>query len=207
MVADLKPKVKASKPIKRQIASFSRWMHLYVSTVSFTIVLFFAATGLTLNHADWFEKNPKLTKSEGKIEQRWIKSLDTSQIKKFEIIDYLQSNRHLGGHLQDFRIEETSISVSFVGPGYSADVRIDRNTGAFTALETKFGFISKLNDLHKGRDTSKSWHLIIDIAAIFMSLISLSGFLMVFFMGKKRLGALLFILLGTAAIYGIYLLS
>lgn len=207
MVADPKPRVKNSKPIQRQVASFSRWMHLYVSTVSFTIVLFFAATGLTLNHADWFENNPKLIKSGGVIEQRWISSRDTNRIKKFELINYLQSNRHLGGHLQDYRIDETSISISFVGPGYSADVTINRNTGSFTALETKFGLISKLNDLHKGRDTSKSWHLIIDIAAIFMSLVSLSGFLMLFFMGKKRLRALLFIFLGTAAVYGIYLLS
>ena len=32
----------------------ARWLHIYGSMASFAVVLFFAVTGLTLNHQDWF---------------------------------------------------------------------------------------------------------------------------------------------------------
>jgi hypothetical protein len=40
---------------KKVIARISRWLHIYLSMISFVIVLFFSATGLTLNHADYFQ--------------------------------------------------------------------------------------------------------------------------------------------------------
>ena len=35
------------------------------------------------------------------------------------------------------------------------------------------GFVGVINDLHKGRDTGKVWSVVIDVAAILMSLVSL----------------------------------
>ena len=195
------------KKIQQRLAAHSRWVHLYLSVGSFTIILFFAVTGFTLNHAEWFEQNPRLTKLTGMISPLWIPLGDTNHIKKQEIIEYLQGKGNLVGHLRDFRADETSISIAFAGPAYSADVRIDRKTGHYTALETRFGLISKMNDLHKGRDTGSNWHLVIDLAAVFISLISISGILMLFFMGKKRLGGLVFIFIGSVLFYVFYLLS
>ena len=36
--------------LKRRLAKYSRWLHIYVSMTSFVIVFFFAVTGWTLNH-------------------------------------------------------------------------------------------------------------------------------------------------------------
>ena len=33
----------------------SRWLHVYLSMFSFAVLMFFAVTGLTLNHANWFD--------------------------------------------------------------------------------------------------------------------------------------------------------
>ena len=44
---------------KRQLASLSRWLHIYLSMVSFGVLFFFAVTGLTLNHTDWFSQAQK----------------------------------------------------------------------------------------------------------------------------------------------------
>ena len=45
--------VPGPKPISGlRWASVTRWLHLYLSVVSFVLILFFAVTGLTLNHAD-----------------------------------------------------------------------------------------------------------------------------------------------------------
>jgi uncharacterized protein len=41
---------------KRQIMILSRWLHIYLSMASFGILFFFAITGLTLNHVEWFTR-------------------------------------------------------------------------------------------------------------------------------------------------------
>ncbi len=46
----------------------SRWLHIYLSMVSFGIVFFFAITGLTLNHAEWFAGQQKALQVEGSVE-------------------------------------------------------------------------------------------------------------------------------------------
>ena len=37
------------------------------------------------------------------------------------------------------------------------------------------GFFAVLNDLHKGRDTGSAWARVIDLSAVLMTLVSLTG--------------------------------
>ncbi len=64
--------------------------------------------------------------------------------------------------------------------------------------ETRLGFWAVLNDLHKGRDTGKVWAAIIDISAVLMTLVSLTGFVLIFFMLKRRFSGLLIFAMGLA---------
>ena len=57
---------------KRKIAQWSRWLHIYLSMVSFAIVFFFAVTGLTLNHQQWFAKQQKTAQYQGQIDPKWL---------------------------------------------------------------------------------------------------------------------------------------
>ena len=43
-----------------------------------------------------------------------------------------------------------------------------------------------LNDLHKGRDTGGPWSILIDAAAVLLSLISLSGLVLIFYLKLRR---------------------
>jgi hypothetical protein len=52
---------------KRRLAALSRWLHIYLSMASFAILLFFAVTGLTLNHAERFSAQPRATQIKGKM--------------------------------------------------------------------------------------------------------------------------------------------
>ena len=47
------------------------------------------------------------------------------------------------------------------------------------------------NDLHKGRDTGAAWKLLIDVAAALLTLVSLSGLILIFFIHKHRAAGLL----------------
>ena len=57
----------ASNP-KKELAKLSRWLHIYLSMVSFAIVLFFSVTGLTLNHPSWLGGDKQVNvKNKGKL--------------------------------------------------------------------------------------------------------------------------------------------
>ena len=120
--ANMQPKSAA----KKKIAAFSRWLHIYLSMLSFVVVLFFSVTGLTLNHANWFEGKEVEQKYAGSIPIAWVNVADTAQIKKLEIVELLRKNYGVKGYVSDFLIQDDQCSISFKGPGYSADVNIAR---------------------------------------------------------------------------------
>ena len=187
-----KPPDKVSTPArrnplwKRRLASVSRWLHIYLSMFSFAVLLFFAVTGLTLNHVEWFSGQEHTSQFKGSLDRRWL----GKDVARLEIVEYLRRTHHITGALHDFRVDDTQCSVSFKGPGYAADAAIDRDTGAYDMTETRMGFWAVINDLHKGRDSGKVWAAIIDISAVLMTLVSITGFLLIFFLLKRRRSAL-----------------
>ncbi len=186
--------------MKRAFAEWSRWLHIYLSMFSFVIVLFFSVTGLTLNHLEWFPEKEVLNELDGKMNHVWVNSADTAQVKKLEIVEFLRASYHVKGQLNDFRIDETECSISFQGPGYTADIFVDRSKGTFHLSERSLGVIAWANDLHKGRDTGQGWKWVIDFSAIFMTVISITGLILLLFIKKKRANGLLWLVLGIGAI-------
>ena len=186
--------------MKRAFAEWSRWLHIYLSMFSFVIVLFFSVTGLTLNHFVWFPEKEVLNEVDGRLTASWLNSPDTAQVKKLEIVEFLRASYQVKGQLNDFRIDETECSISFQGPGYTADIFIDRTKGTFHLSERSLGVVAWANDLHKGRDTGQGWKWVIDFSAIFMTVISLTGLILLLFIKKKRANGLLWLVLGIGAI-------
>jgi hypothetical protein len=185
---------------KRQLMIFSRWLHIYLSMASFGILFFFAITGLTLNHAEWFSRQQHTSQLRGQMDAKFL----GKDVLKLEVVEFLRSAHRIHGAVADFRVEDSDCSVSFKGPGYSADVVIDRATGRYELTETSMGFFAVLNDLHKGRDTGKTWATVIDVAAVLMTLVSLTGLLLIFFLQKKRLSGLLVAAAGALLCYLAY---
>ena len=179
---------------KRVIASWTRWLHIYLSMVSFAVLLFFAVTGLTLNHTDWFAGAQRTVQVKGTLAPAWVKG----DVAKLEVVEYLRKSHRVGGALSDFRVDEGQCSVSFKGPAYTADVFVDRATGAYDLTETRMGFVALLNDLHKGRDAGAGWGLVIDLSAALMTLVSLSGLVLVFYLQRRLVTALATLGVGAA---------
>jgi len=199
--------VKQPKSVfEKKTASLSRWLHIYLSMLSFVVVLFFSVTGLTLNHAAWFDGKEIEQKYIGNVPVAWVNAPDTSHIKKLEIVELLRKSYGIKGYVSDFLIQDDQCLLSFKGPGYSANAFIARKDGKFELTELKMGVGAVLNDLHKGRDTGKSWSWLIDVSAIFLILISLSGLVMLLFLKKKKVNGLLIAILGGAICWLMYYL-
>jgi len=106
-------------------------------------------------------------------------------------VEYLRSRNRVSGAVSDFRIDDSQVSVSFKGPGYAADIFIDRDSGAYDLTENKMGLAAVMNDLHKGRDSGHAWSLVIDISAVLMTFVSASGIVLLCFLQKRRFSGFL----------------
>jgi hypothetical protein len=186
---------------KKFLSRATRWLHIYLSMFSFVTVLFFSVTGLTLNHADYFQNKSVITEYKGQIDAKWVNAMDTLKIKKLEIVEFFRNKYKVKGAVADFRIDESEISYSYKAPGYEADVFISKQDGSFTITQTSQGLMGFINDLHKGRDTGKAWLWIIDISAILLIIISASGLILLFFLKKKRIAGILLLMIGGVLLY------
>jgi len=193
-----------NQPVYRSAARLSRWLHIYLSMISFTIVFFFAVTGLTLNHAGKFSAQVHTIAGKGRLDAKWVQAPDTLRIDRLAVVEYLRRVENIRAGVSDFRIDDTQIGVSFRGPGYAADVFVARATGEYEITKTSAGFVGLINDLHKGRDTGAAWSLFIDVSAVFLTLVSLTGLLLMVFLKKKRVAGLLVALLGTLLVWLAY---
>jgi hypothetical protein len=171
--------------------------------VSFAIVLFFAITGLTLNHQAAFTGQARTKRFVGSFDAAWMHSPDAH---KGDMIDALRSRHHIRAALSDYRVDDDQLQISFKGPGYSADGFIDRATGKYELLENRLGFVAIVNDLHKGRDTGKAWAGVIDVSAGLMTLVSLSGLVLIFFLNKRLRTGMIALAIGAGLCYLVYLI-
>ncbi len=181
--------------LRRQTAIVSRWLHIYLSMVSFAVVLFFAVTGLTLNHADALSGEPKVREVNGSVTAKELGPKDHPDT--LAIVEHIRNTDKVHGAVSDLRVEDDQITFSFRGPGYSADTTVDRTTGKYNIVETRSGLIAVVNDLHKGRDTGKTWAWVIDASAVLLTLVSLTGLLLIFFVYKRRTSGLILAAMAT----------
>lgn len=185
---------------RRALPGVVRWLHIYVSMAGFAATLFFSVTGLTLNHPDWlFGTARRETAIEGTFASAWVGvELASDRVARLEVVEALRSTHGIRGALDDFRIDPAELSVAFKGPGYAADVFVDRRTGRYEGTIASEGLIAVMNDLHKGRHTGGVWAWIIDLSAILLAVVSLSGLLLMLYLRRRRRSGLIVGALGLA---------
>jgi hypothetical protein len=189
---------------KRRFAHLARWLHTYLSMLSFAVIFFFAVTGITLNHAEWFDQHQRPAQFHGTLDASWLNSTVPGGIAKDEIVKFFRNTYKTRGALSDFHMDGDQCEVLFKGPGYEADATIDRQTGKYDLTISPFSLVAILNDLHKGRDTGKEWSAIIDISAVLLTFVSLTGLTLIFFLNKRRFSGLVLAGLGALLCYLVY---
>lgn len=189
---------------RRLVAKYSRWLHIYGSMASFGVVFFFAVTGLTLNHPQWFAKQQRTLAIKGTINTAWTKTATDAEVKKLEIVEFLRTTHGIHGAVSEFRVDERECDVSFKGPGYFADVFIDRASGHYDVTENRMGFGAIINDLHKGRDSGDTWKWLIDLSAALLVFVSLTGLVLIWFVHKHRFAGLMSLAAGSIIAYLVF---
>ena len=205
---EAEPRLIRTVPGRRRRNNGQRWtrlLHSWLSMTSLLVVLFFAVTGLTLNHQDWtFGQAPQVTKTSGTLPSGAITS---SEPDFLQISEYLRANEGATGEITDHGVDGDTGRISYSGPGYTGSATFSLTDGSYTMESTRYGLVAVANDLHKGRHTSTAWSWTIDAAAVLLILVSLTGLILQLLIQKRRTTALILLGLGVVAGAGLMFLA
>jgi hypothetical protein len=157
-----------------------RQWHWISAAVSLLGTLLFAITGITLNHAGSIEAKPAVT-----MQEKVLPLALREEIERNEPQDQTSLPVPLAAWIvQEFGVDasharpewsDDEIYVALPRPGGDAWIAIDRQSGDVRHEVTDRGWISYLNDLHKGRNTGLAWSLFIDAFAVACIFFCLTG--------------------------------
>ncbi|MCB0993771.1 MAG: PepSY-associated TM helix domain-containing protein [Acidimicrobiales bacterium] len=191
--------------LKRQTHHWARWIHVYSSMIALLVVLFFALTGITLNHPQWtFGDDARTDTYSGVFPFDPVRD---GAVDFLSMAEYVRSEYDVTGTVDSFEATSGQGSIAFKNPGYAADLFFDVGTGEYELTVEQQGFVAVMNDLHKGRDTSPLWRWVIDLSALFLVAISITGLTMQFFLSKRRRSAFISVGVGAVLIVALMVLT
>jgi uncharacterized protein len=190
------PRARRKRPLRLRLHSALRWLHIYTSMVSLIVVLFFAATGVTLNHPDWLATE-RTEETTGNLPSTWK---SPKGIDWLVVAEHLRAKHGVHGAVADRTADDREAALTFRAPGYSADTFIDVGDGSYKLTVSYQGAIGVINDLHRGRDAGRSWAWLIDVSGVFLVFLSLTGLGLLFYLKKVRVKALLAMAAGAAIV-------
>ena len=172
--------------------------HWISSAICLIGMLLFAVTGFTLNHAGQIESKPKVETRDAQLPEDLLKKLQEAQAQSAEAASntVVSVPAEVDGWLKQqikvsakgFAVEwsEDEAYVPMPRPGGDAWLRVDLKEGEVEYETTDRGWISYLNDLHKGRNTGAAWSLFLDVFAIGCLVFCFTGLLILKMHAQRR---------------------
>lgn len=164
--------------------------HWMSSAISLIGLLLFAITGFTLNHAADIEGAPIVAEKTAQMPAQLLNRLGfdpaggKGALPK-PVAAWVEEHFPVKASGEaEWSVDE--IYLPAPRPGGDAWVAIDRATGQATGEVTDRGWISYLNDLHKGRNSGTEWSLFIDIFAFACLIFAITGLFLLWLHSAKR---------------------
>lgn len=169
----------------------TQW-HWISSALSLVGMLFFAATGITLNHADTLESaSGQITRLETRLPAALMHALDTAGRSTPAALPpaldaWLADTWQLALWPKGIEWSADEIFVDLKRPGVDASLSIDRHRGVIRYEAVDRGWIAWLDELHRGRNAGPAWHAFITVFGIACVIFSVTGLLLLQIHARSR---------------------
>ena len=155
-------------------------------------MLLFSITGFTLNHASQIEAKPQVTRQKAVLPPNLADELqkyaeahpDTRAPLTPNLAAWAEKTFPVNVSGKTAEWSEEDAYIALPRPGGDAWVRIGLDGAEYE--KTDRGWISWLNDMHKGRNTGAVWSWFIDLFALACLIFCITGFLILKFHAANR---------------------
>ncbi len=184
-----------------------RMLHGYLSAAAFLALLFFAGTGILLNHPEWMPARDAVIETQrfslngAALQQA---NITPEQDRAAVLASAIASQGTVVGAFASGEIIDREALLRFEGVRGSSTASVDLSTGAVELEVQRADAVSMLNDLHRGKNAGSVWKLIIDVVGWLTVALSLLGFVIFFSLRFRLLTSLALVAAGAAAMVGAF---
>ena len=193
-----------ARPLTKTLLLWTRTLHIYVTMLGLIILMFFAFTGLVLNHKDWFNVDKEATMRDSDMMVPKALVTDKTDNHQLRLVEYLRAHGARGAVADYADQDEESVSVQFREPAVLMQYDISRSDGKARIHEELGNLMAVLGELHKGAGSGAGWSWVIDLSAIFMLFASVSGVVLWIALPKRRVLGIISLVVGTLLCVGVY---
>ena len=187
----------AAARLPRSGSSRSFWLkhlhqwHWVSAALCLVGMMLFAVTGFTLNHAADIVATPRTVSRTATLPAALVAALPQAEPGEKHplppmVRDWLARELAVSAGDRPAEWSADEIYLALPRPGGDAWLRIDRATGEITHEVTSRGWISYLDDLHKGRHAGLAWSWFLDLFALACLVFCSTGLLLLHFHAGAR---------------------
>ncbi len=173
------------------LRTLHQW-HWISSAVCLVGMLLFAITGFTLNHASKIEATPEVDNRHLELPADLLDTLARQQRSEGDaplpaaVAAWLASQLPVSIGTRPAEWSDAEIYLSMPRPGADAWISIDRASGAVEFESTDRGWISYINDLHKGRNAGPAGGWFLDVFALACLVFCVTGLFLLQLHARQR---------------------
>ncbi|MDB5411738.1 MAG: hypothetical protein JWR10_73 [Rubritepida sp.] len=165
--------------------------HWISSALCLIGMLLFAATGITLNHAGQIPATPHVqtrtaTAPAALLAQLPLTPQDEKRVLPPELRAWISQAFGVTAGENEADWSSSEIYLPLPRPGGDGWLNLDRETGEATLEVTTRGWVSYLNDLHKGRHAGLAWSWFLDLFAVACLVFCLTGLFLLHLHARAR---------------------
>jgi hypothetical protein len=178
--------------------------HGYISAFAVLVLMFFAGTGILLNHPDWLTSEVEPQKLSAVLPAGDIAAAEKSADAGAALGAAAARQMNLIGTYSSGDVDNREALLRFEGAKGMSTVIIDLKSGKAQATLQKADMVTMLNDLHRGKNAGEAWRALIDISGALILILSLIGYILFFSMRFRFRTALVLTGASIAVLTGVF---
>lgn len=173
--------------------------HGYLSAFSFLALLFFAVTGILLNHPGLLSgKASPLVEKTVTLTPDDVTRIKAASEPGRTLVEIVGETVKLNGAYQNGEASGPDVFVRMQSVRGSSNLRGNLETGRTEVTVETLSVTEVLNGLHRGEQAGKAWRLWIDVIAAVLIVLSIFGYILFFSLRFRMKTAL--VLTGASAV-------
>jgi len=183
-----------------------RMLHAYLSAFAFLALIFFALTGLLLDHPDWLQGKPREQEVKLAIPAALLKAAGQAHDQPAALGATVARLTPLIGAYKSGEIDDGEANLRFEGTKGSSTVTVDMRNGATDIALQHATVVSVIGDLHRGKNAGAAWRLVIDVSALVILALSLIGYVLFFSLRFRLRTSLILTAVSLGVLIGVFVL-
>ncbi len=157
-----------------------RMLHAYFSAFAFLTLIFFSITGLILDHPEWMQARGREDQVKLTVPAAALAEANKASDPKAALAAAVARMTPMMGAYSSGDIEDGQANLRFVGVKGASTILLDVATGEAEVTVEHATAITMIGDLHRGKNASLPWRMLIDLSAILVLILSVIGYVLFF---------------------------